>query len=80
MNDLPFKTYGNPPKTLVNACLKYADKIEEVGNEGDDGYWVYIKPGFWNPSFEVMCIHEHTVKDCRQLKGIAPDPRPEDKR
>jgi hypothetical protein len=64
--ELPFKTYGNPPRTLINACLKHADKIEEVGNEGEDGYWVYMKAGFWNPLW--------------QIRGIAVDPRPEDKR
>ena len=67
------KTYGNPPKSLLKACEKYADKIDEVGNEGDDGYWIYCRAGFINAPMEVHCIHEHTVQDCiRQLKDIVP--------
>jgi hypothetical protein len=62
--EYPFKVYGNPPKTLLNACLKYADKIDEVGNEGTDGYWIYCKSGYWNPHLECTVIHEHTVNDC----------------
>jgi len=69
-----FTTYGNPPASLLKACYKYADRISEVGNEGEDGYWIYTAPGFINTMMEVHCIHEHTVKDCiRQLRYIQPE-------
>lgn len=65
------KTYGNIPKTLLKACQKHADKIEEIGNEGDDGYWIYLKQRFYNPIIEAHCIHEYTVKACiDQLPSI----------
>jgi hypothetical protein len=81
MNQWPFKTYGSPPVTLLKACLKYADKISEIGNEGEDGYWINIKYGFWNPHLECTVIHEHTIKDCLwQLPLITNDPRPENQR
>lgn len=75
------KTYGNPPKTLIKACEKYADKIDEVGNEGVEGYWIQLKPGWYNPHLECATIHEWTIRDCLwQLPLIKEDPRPEDKR
>lgn len=73
MNEWPFKTYGSPPITLLKACLKYADRISEVGNEGEDGYWIYTSNGFVNNLDEVHCIHEYTVKDCiSKLPNIQP--------
>lgn len=74
-------TYGTIPKSLMAACQKHADKIREIGNEGEDGYWIYLHDGFWNPLDEVMAIHEYNVKDCLwKLRCVAPDPRPADKR
>ncbi len=49
------------------ACLKkYAHLIEEVSDERDtdDGYWVYLKPGYWHPPGEVHCVHEDTPREC----------------
>ncbi len=69
------------PKTLASACQKYSDRIESVEYEGDDGYWIYMKSGWWNPHLESSMIHEHTVKACLwQLPLICADPRPADKR
>lgn len=55
-------------------CLRpYADRIEEVSAEGEDGYWVYLIPGWWSPENETHCIHEDTAKDCvPYLKSIEP--------
>lgn len=70
------KTYGNPPSSLLRACERHADKIAEVGNEGDDGYWVYLKDGWWSRDSETSAIHEHTVRECLQaLRTIEKDPR-----
>lgn len=75
------KTYGNVPKTLIKACERNADKVEQVGNEGSDGYWIYLRAGFWNPEEETVAIHEFTVSDCLdKLRAVEPDPRPENKR
>jgi hypothetical protein len=74
-------TYGKVPNTLLAACNKHADKIREVGHEGEDGYWIYLRDGFWNPLDEVVAIHEYTVSDClRMIRNIHPDPRPANQR
>ncbi len=75
------KTYGGPPASLLRACERHADKIEQVGNEGEDGYWIYMRAGWWNREAGTAAIHEHSVRDCiTALRYIAQDPRPEDKR
>lgn len=66
------KTYGTIPKTLLNACLKFQDVIDEIGNEGTDGYWIYTKAGYSNHQMDkVHCIHEYTIARCiSQLSSI----------
>lgn len=66
-------------------CLKrYAHLIAEVSDErrGDDGYWVYLIPGYWSPDDETHCIHEDNPTECaRVMKGVEPCPCcPEDRR
>lgn len=61
----PFKTYGGAiPTPLMRVCLRHADKIEMVGNEGDDGYWIILSDDWWNAESNTSCIHQWTVKDC----------------
>lgn len=64
------KHYGGVPKTLLNYCLKHADKIDEVGREygnrmygNRSDYWVYTRDGFYSPEMESHTIHEDTIKD-----------------
>lgn len=63
-NVAAFTTYGNPPETLLKHCRKHADKVSEVGNEGEDGYWVYLTDGWIDGESGARAIHEHTVKSC----------------
>jgi hypothetical protein len=75
------KTSGYIPSTLLAACLRSSDKISEVSNEGEDGYWIYCRDGWWNAEGSVTAIHERTVKDCiSMLRYLKPDPRPETQR
>lgn len=61
----PLKTYGNPPKTLVDLCRKHPEKVAELGSEvqpDDDGYWIYLRPG-WCSAPQEHIVHEWSVKD-----------------
>lgn len=51
-------------------CLrKYSHLIESVSDErhgpNDDGYWVYLMPGWL--SNEVHCIHEENPTQCAKV-------------
>jgi hypothetical protein len=71
------KTYGCVPRTLLAACIK-SGRVDEVGNEGSDGYWIYLRSGFWSPEDETVAIHEYTVSACLcKLRSVESDPRPE---
>ncbi len=52
----------NLPKCLQ----RYTDKISEVSDERstDEGYWVYLAPGWRDDEGETHCIHEDTIKEC----------------
>ena len=62
---LPFKTYGNPPVRLIRACLKFQDRVREVGAETatGDGYWIYLKDGWISSRTECSTVHEWTIED-----------------
>lgn len=63
-------TFGKVPKTLLAACAKRADAVDEVGKD-DDGYWVWLKTGWVCPDMECGTIHEYTVADAiAMLKTI----------
>ena len=48
-------------------------RIEEIRNEGGDGYWIYLKPGWWLPHMETHCIHEYTQAACLdEFKEVRP--------
>ena len=75
------KTSGNPPASLVRACERHADKIERVDDEGEDGYWIYLRAGWWNREASTTGIHERNVRDCiNAMAYIERDPRPEHER
>ena len=75
------KISSNLPSSLTKACQRHADKIEEAYSEGEDGYWIILKDGWWNPDYQAISIHEWTVKACLlALTRIAPDPRPSNER
>lgn len=64
-------TATNLPKTLQ----RWADKIDEVSDERatGEGYWIYLKAGWWSPEDETHCIHEDTIRDCAaKMKCIEP--------
>lgn len=65
------KTYGFMPATLLKACERLADRVDEVGNEGEDGYWIYLRAGWFNPVDGIHAIHEDTIKKCLdKLAGV----------
>ena len=45
-------------QTLVNAN---PDKIDEVWFEDDSGYWLYLKPEWFNADLETGFYHEPTA-------------------
>ena len=47
------------PRTL--AQLKAHPWVEGVDTEDDNGYWLYLKNGYWSPEMETTSIHEMTV-------------------
>jgi hypothetical protein len=54
------------------ACLKpFAHLIEEVSDErkGEDGYWVYLVPGYCHPGDETHCVHRDTLAECVREMG-----------
>lgn len=59
--------------TKLPKCLrKYAHLIAEVSDERrgygeNDGYWVYLVPGYIDPDGECHCIHEDTPAECAKL-------------
>ena len=58
MNLVKFKK----PKTKNDiARLPFVDKIV---NEGEDGYWVYLKEGYRSTRMECSTIHEPTIAEC----------------
>ena len=36
--------------------------VDEVFNEGEDGWWVHLKQGYKSERLESGLHHEHTVK------------------
>lgn len=59
------KYYGGPiPASLKKFAERNADKIEMIGNEGEDGFWLYLRKGFWTGRFEqTHSIREDDPKD-----------------
>lgn len=59
------KFYGDVPRTLRDFAVKHPDVIEEVGCEGEDGYWVYFRPGWVDEESGLHQIHEYTVVEVK---------------
>ncbi|KKL04284.1 hypothetical protein LCGC14_2617610 [marine sediment metagenome] len=53
--------YGFVPKTLKTFALRHADIIEEVSEEGVDGYWIELNPGWIDEESGLHQIHEYTI-------------------
>jgi hypothetical protein len=52
---------------------KYAAMVEEEERD-QDGYWIYLKPGFWMPG-DCHTIHEDTKTEARRrLREVVPCP------
>jgi len=51
---------------LPAALRKYAKVIDEISDERslDQGYWIYLKPGWINTLHDLHQIHEDTLKEC----------------
>jgi hypothetical protein len=52
----------------IDAFLKtkHGAKVAAVWNEGDDGWWAELKPGFWCISSDTQGCHEYTVAELIQ--------------
>jgi hypothetical protein len=60
-------------KTIERLPEKYRNAITSVSDERNngDGWWLYLKPPFWNPEMECRIIHETRLSDCVSiLKNI----------
>jgi hypothetical protein len=67
-------------KTVERWIEAHPDLIEEHWIEHDEcdpdspwSYWIYLRPGYWNPSEEIHCIHEAYAKEIiSRLNAIEP--------
>lgn len=60
---------------LPKSLARWADVIDEISDErgSDEGYWVYLKAGWWSPDDETHCIHEDTIRECVvKMRNIEP--------
>ncbi len=39
-------------------------EVVEMFSEPDNGWWVYLKPGYWCSAMECGTIHEDTIREC----------------
>ena len=55
--------------TLPKGLTKLAadPRVDEIWDEGDNGYWVYLVPGWINPLHETHSIHEDTQAECLEV-------------
>lgn len=59
------------PRTL--AQLKAHPWVQGVEEEDDNGYWLYLKSGYWSPQMETSSLHEMTVRDlCNMFNLVEP--------
>ncbi len=60
------KTVGNLPNKYTDAILDFLDER----NNGD-GWWIYLKPPYYNNELECRIIHEQHIVSCISiLKSI----------
>lgn len=50
------------PKSL--ARIKRDPRVTDAWDEGDDGYWADLAPGYVSAD-DTTTLHEHTIKDLR---------------
>jgi heat shock protein HspQ len=56
-------------KTL--AQIKKLPFVDELINEGEDGYWLYLKETYISEDTQCRTIHEHTVRELNEkLEGV----------
>jgi hypothetical protein len=72
----PLKTEGRMPKTLLRLAARHPDKIGEMLNEKaivtltgleDNGYFIYLRDGWWNSLHWCHTIQEDTVQECLKV-------------
>lgn len=66
-----FSTYGNVSARLAAWAAK-VPHAQELGNEGPDGYWLYLEDGWKNPDLEKSFYHEYTVALLKQAVTWTP--------
>lgn len=50
-------------KLRTLAQLKAHPWVSGFDEEFDNGYWLYLKDGYWSPEMESTSLHEMTIKD-----------------
>lgn len=53
-------------KQLFALQEKHPDIVQSISLEGEDGYWLYLEPGWYCLRTDCGTIHEYTVKACLQ--------------
>jgi len=49
-------------KARTRAQIEADPRVEEIWNEGEDGWWAMLRPGWVVATYEVHCIHEYTIE------------------
>ena len=49
------------PKTRYQIEQRY--EVDQIFQDSD-GWWVWLKPGYWSSNMECGTIHEMTIKEC----------------
>ena len=58
-------------KTLKR--LKQDPRVLDAWDEGEDGYWITLKTGWWSPAMETHAVHEWNIRDLlREFRSIEP--------
>ena len=63
------------PKTLTNLVMKHPNKVDYIGDErgSNNGYWIYLKPGWTADVGGAHHVHEFSVKECMSyFRGVVP--------
>jgi hypothetical protein len=58
---------NHPAVEFVSDEREYRGRPPAHDPDNGNGFWVYLKPGFFNPSHEVHCIHEPSPSACLPL-------------
>lgn len=59
-------------KTIVDR-IRRDPRCESIADEGDDGWWVMLRPGYCWPEGETHAVHERDLESLwREFRTVAP--------